>query len=193
MKRSISLFLFSILCVTHPVAQNKSLSLEDLTPGGKTYLQFVPKTDLNVRWEGNLLLFSNENEKGLASPEKPEKRTPYTEKARETKKDSTEQILQAIREAEGNPFEVVYGQPAHRHEFGIQSGRFWSPQNNYLAFYRMDESMVGNYPLVDISAREAQLKNIKYPMAGRTSHEVTVGIYSTVSKKTVYLQTGEPK
>jgi dipeptidyl-peptidase-4 len=88
---------------------------------------------------------------------------------------------------------IVYGQAVHRNEFGIHKGIFWSPAGNYLAFYRMDESMVGDYPLVDISAREARLKNIKYPMAGMTSHEVMLGVYNLQTKQTVYLKTGEPK
>ena len=41
----------------------------------------------------------------------------------------------------------------HRNEFGINKGTYWSPQGNLLAFYRMDESMVTQYPLVDITAR----------------------------------------
>lgn len=81
----------------------------------------------------------------------------------------------------------------HRNEFGIHKGTFWSPNGNALAFYRMDETMVGDYPLVDISAREAKLKNIKYPMAGMRSHEVTIGIFRPADKSITYLQTGIPK
>lgn len=33
----------------------------------------------------------------------------------------------------------------HRNEFGIHKGTFWSPNGNALAFYRMDETMVGDY------------------------------------------------
>jgi dipeptidyl-peptidase-4 len=88
---------------------------------------------------------------------------------------------------------IVCGQAVHRNEFGIRKGTFWSPQGNYLAFYRMDETMVGDYPLVDVSTREAKLLNIKYPMAGRLSHEVRLGIYDIRSKEIVYLKTGEPK
>jgi dipeptidyl-peptidase-4 len=36
---------------------------------------------------------------------------------------------------------VVNGQTVHRNEFGINKGTYWSPTGNYLAFYRMDESM----------------------------------------------------
>ncbi len=88
---------------------------------------------------------------------------------------------------------IVNGQSVHRNEFGINKGTFWSPKGNYLAFYRMDQIMVTDYPLVDISTRIATLKNVKYPMAGMTSHEVTVGIYNLVSKDIVYIKTGEPK
>lgn len=88
---------------------------------------------------------------------------------------------------------IVNGQSVHRNEFGIHKGTFWSPSGKYLAFYRMDESMVTDYPLVDISARTAKLKSIKYPMAGMKSHQVTVGIFNTVTKEKIFLQTGTPK
>ncbi|MEA3316418.1 MAG: DPP IV N-terminal domain-containing protein, partial [Bacteroidota bacterium] len=91
-----------------------------------------------------------------------------------------------------NP-EIVNGQEVHRREFGIEKGIFWSPKGNALAFYRKDESMVTDYPLVDISTRIATLKNIKYPMAGMKSHEVTLGVYNINTKETVFLNTGEPK
>ena len=88
---------------------------------------------------------------------------------------------------------IVSGQAVHRNEFGITKGIFWSPDSKKLAFYRMDETAVTDYPLVDISARVAQLKTIKYPMAGMTSHEVTIGIFDTTTQETVYLKTGSPK
>ena len=88
---------------------------------------------------------------------------------------------------------IVYGSSrVHRNEFGIDKGTFWSPKGNKLAFYRMDETMVADYPLVDITTRIATLAPTKYPMAGMTSHKVTVGIYSVSDNKTVYLQTGSP-
>lgn len=92
---------------------------------------------------------------------------------------------------ESNP-EITCGTAVHRNEFGINKGIFWSPKGNYLAFYRMDETMVGNYPIVDISAREAEVKPVKYPMAGMASHHVTIGIYDVNKNKLSYLQTGEP-
>jgi len=93
---------------------------------------------------------------------------------------------------ETNP-DVLVGQSVHRNEFGISKGTFWSPSGGKLAFYRMDQSMVTDYPLVDISTQPAKVRNIKYPMAGQKSHHVTVGVYDLKSKLVVYLQTGEPK
>lgn len=87
---------------------------------------------------------------------------------------------------------IVNGQAVHRHEFGINKGIFWSPDGNLLAFYRMDESMVKDYPLVDYMARQAEHKPVKYPMAGMTSHEVKVGIYNLQTGQTIFLKTGAP-
>ena len=260
-------------------AQGKSLSLDDLLSGGKTYAQFTPQTEYRIQWMGDELVFIDKTTMYLVNPRKPaEKKILLTNEElnrlfnkenlslnqisfvsfsvnnsvfNEKKNTEKNRILSMITLPDENRnvffdlksrkiiFEtpenkewkntdfcpcnlqtaftknnnlyiadtdgkiitvaedpnkyIVYGQAVHRNEFGIRKGTFWSPQGNYLAFYRMDETMVGDYPLVDISAREAQLMNIKYPMAGMISHEVTVGVYHTQSKTTVYLKTGEPK
>ena len=88
--------------------------------------------------------------------------------------------------------EIVYGQSVHRNEFGINKGTFWSPKGNRLAFYRMDQSMVTDYPQVDIFPRSASYEPDKYPMAGMISHKVTVGVYDVKTNKTIYLETGDP-
>lgn len=92
--------------------------------------------------------------------------------------------------------ELLYGTSVHRNEFGIEKGTFWSPKGNLLAFYRMDQSMVTDFPLVDMevdsTTQMAQLAPEKYPMAGMASHKVSVGIFDPASGKTVYLATGDP-
>ena len=87
--------------------------------------------------------------------------------------------------------DIVYGSSVHRNEFGIEKGTFWSPDGQRLAFYRMDQSMVTDYPQVDIFPREATYEPDKYPMAGETSHRVTVGVYDLNKDKVTYLQTPE--
>ena len=85
--------------------------------------------------------------------------------------------------------EIVYGQSVHRNEFGIEKGTFWSPDGQLLAFYRMDQTMVTDYPQVDIFHRTAEHQPDKYPMAGENSHVVTIGVYNLATGKTTYLKT----
>ena len=99
--------------------------------------------------------------------------------------------------------EIVYGQSVHRDEFGISKGTFWSPNGEKLAFYRMDQSMVTDYPQVNIPEIDyfnhpetqsciATPAPDKYPMAGETSHQVTVGVFDTNTGKILYLKAGDP-
>lgn len=89
----------------------------------------------------------------------------------------------------GDGYNIVLGESVHRNEFGINGGLFWSPKNSKLAFYRMDQSMVVDYPLVNTKAREAEPMPIKYPMAGMQSHWVTVGVWDCAAQKLIYLNT----
>ena len=98
------------------------------------------------------------------------------------------EAIQVTNEPDG----VLCGQSVHRNEFGINGGIFWSPKGNLLAFYRMDQSMVTDYPQVNTSTRIATLEPDKYPMAGMTSHKVTIGVFNPVTKETVYLKAGDP-
>ncbi|MBN1599683.1 MAG: DPP IV N-terminal domain-containing protein [Bacteroidales bacterium] len=82
---------------------------------------------------------------------------------------------------------VTNGQIVYRNEFGIQDAYFWSPNSNYFAFYRNDESEVTNYPLVDISGRIAELNEVKYPMAGMNSQKTEVWVYALTDSALIKL------
>jgi len=99
-------------------------------------------------------------------------------------------IVTAVSDEENK--DIIYGQAVHRNEFGIEKGIFWSNDSRKLAFYRMDESMVTDYPILDINTIPATVEMIKYPMAGQTSHQVTTGIFDITSGSVNYLKTGEP-
>lgn len=90
-------------------------------------------------------------------------------------------------------YEIVNGKSVHRDEFGIHKGLYWSPGGNYLAYYRMDQSDVTDYPIVDWTSYPAQNKNIKYPMAGNTSHYVTLLVYDIKKKTSVQIRTEGPR
>ncbi|OGS75750.1 MAG: peptidase [Flavobacteria bacterium RIFCSPLOWO2_12_FULL_31_7] len=92
-----------------------------------------------------------------------------------------------------NPAIVNGSDYVHRQEFGIDRGMWWNASGTQLAYYRKDETMVGNYPIINWNEREAVNKDIKYPMAGMTSENVTLVVYDLASGKKITIQTGEPK
>ncbi|MBS1615594.1 MAG: DPP IV N-terminal domain-containing protein [Bacteroidetes bacterium] len=88
---------------------------------------------------------------------------------------------------------IISGQAVHRNEFGIEKGIFFSPKGRLLAYYRMDQTMVEDYPIIDWAPVPAKNTNIKYPFAGRTSHQVTLQVYDPASGTTTPIQTEGPK
>lgn len=82
---------------------------------------------------------------------------------------------------------IINGQSVHRNEFGIDGGIFAAPNFQKIAFYRMDQSMVTDYPIIDWSVTPAENHNIKYPMAGNKSHEVSIGIFDVKTQTKKFL------
>ncbi|MEL6651463.1 MAG: DPP IV N-terminal domain-containing protein [Bacteroidota bacterium] len=92
---------------------------------------------------------------------------------------------------DGN-YELTYGEAAHRYEFGIRKGMFWSPSGERLAFYRVDHRPVTDYPFVNDMAVPSLHEPEKYPMAGDSSHQASVGIYDVATGETIYLAIAGP-
>lgn len=104
----------------------------------------------------------------------------------------SEPIYKAIAKNDGD--RIVYGEAVHQREFGIETGVFISPNGKKVAFYRMDQSMVAPYPLVDYMTPKAQITPIRYPMAGEPSHHVSIGVFNSETDKVTYLKTtGDPE
>lgn len=143
-----------------------------------------------IDWQEKKVLFAQPRPEGAAN----EDRNPVSSRVAYTLGNNL-----YVQEADGNtrrvtyePEGVVCGQSVHRNEFGISKGTFWNADGTRLAFYRMDERMVTEYPLVDVTARVGKLNPVRYPMAGMASHKVQVGIYNPISGQTLYLNTGDP-
>ncbi|MCU0441017.1 MAG: S9 family peptidase [Bacteroidia bacterium] len=71
---------------------------------------------------------------------------------------------------------IQYGTTVHRSEFGITKGLFWSPNGQRLAFYKQNETAVTDYRLMNFDSKPGTFDMIKYPMAGATSHTVSLMI-----------------
>ncbi|MBR5394198.1 MAG: DPP IV N-terminal domain-containing protein [Bacteroidaceae bacterium] len=191
----------------------KLFTLEELNFGGKNYKVSVPQK-WNYSWQEGKLIFKDGDktfEVNPANGEMADYQAPE-EKNRPNPKGLLEWCKASnaaaflrdnnlwVRYADGHDVQlstdgsrqIVYGQSVHRDEFGIHKGTFWSKDGQKLAFYRMDQSMVADYPQVNTFKREAELEPDKYPMAGMTSHQVTIGIFDLETQKTVYLNVGDP-
>jgi dipeptidyl-peptidase-4 len=83
---------------------------------------------------------------------------------------------------------IVNGQTVSREEFGIYGGIFWSPDGKKLAFFRKDETQVETFPLLDITTRTGSAREIKYPMAGMKSEQISLGVYDIETKQTRYIE-----
>ena len=206
------LLAFLLMLATQAMAQ-KPFTLEELNFGGKNYSVSVPQR-WNYSWQDGKLIFKDGDKTVQVNPatgktsdyQEPEKQNkPNPRGLLEWCKASNAAALLRdnnlwVRYADGHDVqlskdgsrEIVYGQSVHRDEFGITKGTFWSNDGKKLAFYRMDQSMVADYPQVNTFKREAELEPDKYPMAGMTSHQVTIGIFDLDTEKTIYLNTGDP-
>ena len=176
----------SILLSLHAMAQ-KEFTLEDLNFGGKNYRNMTPENRSYVWDEAS----SSWKEEESADEQKTDG-TPTAEIGEDRQLYVTDTDGIRTKLTNDGSHDIVYGQAVHRNEFGIDGGLFWSPDKQRLAFYRMDQSMVADYPQVDITTRIAKHMPDKYPMAGETSHKVMVGVYDLTTKDIKYLDAGNP-
>jgi len=93
---------------------------------------------------------------------------------------------------EENP-DILYGHVPSRNEFGINNGSFWSPNGKLLAFYKIDQTEVLDYPMVDIFHRIAKADPIKYPMAGMKSQKVDLGVFNPDFNEITWVRANGPE
>ncbi|MDR3251077.1 MAG: S9 family peptidase [Tannerella sp.] len=264
MKIKLNLLLLAVISTVSAMSQEKTLTFQDLIPGGRNYARFATQQIRQLQWCGDMYVHVRGDSLMLADPAGkaervvtreqingaltaaglpetafmpffsiPEKKNPvivlqYQNNRAHYDLKTGKIIAKYNLDKAGSRWEydavngniaytvdnnvniispdgatvtvtaetkpgVVCGTSVHQNEFGIHKGLFWSSRGTALAFYRMDESMVSDYPIVNVSERVATVEPFKYPMAGMKSHEVTVGVYNLKDKTTVWLKTGEPK
>ena len=216
MKTKYLFLTLLMLTTTGSLFAQKLFTLEELNFGGKNASKFSPER-WKLRWEGDKLIDAVDRSAAIVIDRKTgktiegetvdldaSKRSRHDGELEYCKESGAVAFLKDsnlwVASADGTEHQlssdgsrnIVYGQSVHRDEFGIYKGTFWSPDGQQLAFYRMDQSMVADYPQVNTFEREATLDPDKYPMAGMTSHKVTVGIFSLQTGKTIYLDFGDP-
>ena len=107
------------------------------------------------------------------------KRYGWTSDSEITDKPATVRPRVPVLPSSPNP-EVTYGKVPSRNEFGINRGWYLSPDGARVAVYRVDETQVGSFPLLDVAPRAGALKSIKYPMNGMDSEHVALCVCDTL-------------
>lgn len=195
------------------MSAQKLLTLEELNFGGKNYAKFVPQR-FKYEWssEGHILIDKNNGQERYLNPATgKETSVVITEHALSPVEGAIDSNVlsgatvvlrdnnlfvvysdaREVKVTNDGSREIVYGQAVHRNEFGINKGTFWSNDGQLLAFYRMDQSMVTDYPQVNTFERVATYEPDKYPMVGMNSHKVTIGIFDLNTETTTYLNLGD--
>lgn len=195
------------------MSAQKLLTLEELNFGGKNYAKFVPQR-FKYEWssEGHILIDKNNGQERYLNPATgKETSAVITEHALSPVEGAIDSNVlsgatvvlrdnnlfvvysdaREVKVTNDGSREIVYGQAVHRNEFGINKGTFWSNDGQLLAFYRMDQSMVTDYPQVNTFERVATYEPDKYPMVGMNSHKVTIGIFDLNTETATYLNLGD--
>lgn len=77
---------------------------------------------------------------------------------------------------------------AYEEEFQLRDGFRWSPDGHRIAFWKIDSSRVGRFPLVDNSrGLYPEVTWIPYPKVGTTNPECEIGVIDVETRETIWL------
>jgi dipeptidyl-peptidase 4 len=93
--------------------------------------------------------------------------------------DGSESVLNGV-------FDWVYEE-----EFGVINGWQWSPDSQYIAFWRLDQSRVPTFPIIDYRPAHPVQYLMRYPKAGDPNSQVHIGVISMSSGKVAWVDTGK--
>ncbi|MGE5796368.1 MAG: DPP IV N-terminal domain-containing protein, partial [Ignavibacteria bacterium] len=93
--------------------------------------------------------------------------------------DGSEVILNGV-------FDWVYEE-----EFSIIEAWEWSPDSRRIAFWRLDQSAVPEFNIVNWDSIYPQVNVMRYPKPGFPNSSVKIGVIDLESKKTTWMDIGE--
>ncbi len=79
----------------------------------------------------------------------------------------------------------------YEEEFSIVDGWRWSPDSKKIAFWRLDQTRVKSYYLIDEMDTYNKIYPLKYPYAGEQNSIVKIGVVDIDSRKTTWMDLGE--
>ncbi len=72
-------------------------------------------------------------------------------------------------------------------EFGEPSGLWWSPRCDRIAYLEVDESQVGEIPIMGYRDG-ADLQKLRYPRTGANNPKIRLGVLALATKKTTWIE-----
>ena len=79
----------------------------------------------------------------------------------------------------------------YEEEFGIRTGFFWSPDGKRIAFWKLDQSRVPEFPIVDYIPTHNKVETMRYPKAGDPNSIVQIGVVEVESGATTWMDLGD--
>ena len=79
----------------------------------------------------------------------------------------------------------------YEEEFGLRDGFSWSPDGQYIAFYKLDESDTRAFAMTDFRTRYPTYERFRYPKAGEVNSEIKIGVIDMAQVDTA--QAGQPQ
>ena len=76
----------------------------------------------------------------------------------------------------------------YEEEFGFTKAFQWSPDGNYLAFYRFDQSQVPEFTMMYFRKLYPSKYEFKYPKAGDPNSTIKIGLYNMRKAETEFLE-----
>jgi len=92
---------------------------------------------------------------------------------------------------DGAPDSIINGtfDWVYEEEFGLRDGWAWSPDGRYIAFFKLDESKVPLFTMVDLRAHYPKPISFRYPRAGEPNSEIQIGVIDLQTGQVRYFDT----
>ncbi|NIM48578.1 MAG: prolyl oligopeptidase family serine peptidase [Gemmatimonadales bacterium] len=81
----------------------------------------------------------------------------------------------------------------YEEELGLRDAFRFSPDGERIAFWRLDQTVIKPFYLIDETSLYPELKPVRYPKAGAQNSEVRIGVVEITTSRTTWMDLGPEK